>query len=145
MQGGSLDPEALNPRSYLAYLKQFAANNKSLDQVFVRRIIGSIFYALYNYWAAKSYLKGKRGDGPYQDSFRLSDFFTDMVKLGLEDAIYRIFIHRVAADHYVLNPTRIKVVTRPWKDVEVDVEINRDKLVKLLDLALTVLDFLEKL
>ena len=144
MQGGSLDPESLNPRRYLVYLKQFVSTSNAMDQVFVRRIIGSIFYALYNYWAAKTYSRGRRGDGPYRDSFRLSDFFTDMISLGLEDAIYRIFIYRVAADHYVLNPTKIRIITKPWKDVEIDVEISQDKLVKLLDLAIQILDFLEK-
>lgn len=145
MQGCTSNPERLNPRQLIDYLKQVIVDKRdSLNEVFIRRIISAIFFALFNYWAIKNYAKGNRGNGPYGDSFKLSTFFEDLVNKGLDHAIYPIFLYRVAADHYVLNPTRVELLTRPWKSLQENIEINYEVLDKLLRLAYEVLEYLEK-
>ncbi len=92
MQESASNPERLNPRQLIDYLKQFATNKKAaLNEVFIRRIISAVFFALFNYWALRSYIKGKRGDGPYEDSFRLSIFFEDLLSKGYDYTIYPLF------------------------------------------------------
>ena len=140
---GNIDPEVLNPRQYFDFLNQVINENKVIGCVFVRRVISSIFYALFNYWGAKRYKSGKKGSGPNGDSYRLDDFFKELSGKGLGYAIYEIFVHRVAADHYVLNPNRISIWVRPWKGLQDDVEISRDKLSELLVYAYEILDYLE--
>jgi len=144
MQESASDPEKLNPRQFIDYLKVFVDNRKTvLDEVFIRRIISVIFFALFNYWALKSYIKGKRGDGPYKDSFRFNMFFEDLLRQGLEYAIYPIFLYRVGADHYILNPTRVELTSKPWKGEQDDVKICYHALEKLIDLAYDILEYLE--
>lgn len=145
MQEGASEPERLNPRRFIDYLKRFVINKGTvLDEVFVRRAISALFFALFNYWGLKIYVKGKREDGPYGDSFRLQTFFEDLLSNGLDYAVYPIFLYRVSADHYVLNPTRVVLLSRPWKGTQENVEINYNVLVTLLDLAYDILEYLEK-
>jgi len=145
MQESTSNPERLNPRQLLEYLKQIVANRRNaLNEVFIRRIISAIFFGIFNYWALKSYIKGKRGDGPYGDSFRFPSFFEDLLSAGFDYAIYPLFLYRVGADHYVLNPTEVELQSRPWKGVRDYVEISYDILEKLLESAFDILDYLEK-
>ncbi len=145
MQESSSNPERLNPRQLMDHLKQFVANKRTtLNEVFIRRIVSAVFFALFNYWALKSYIKGKRGDGPYGDSFRLSTFFEDLLSKGFDYAIYPLFLYRVGADHYILNPTTVVLLSKPWKGVQENVEINYDVLEMLLESAYDILDYLEK-
>ncbi|MCE4610580.1 MAG: hypothetical protein F7B17_01250 [Desulfurococcales archaeon] len=89
-------------------------------------------------------MKGKRGDGPNSDSFSLSMFFEDLLARGLDYAIYPLFLYRVGADHYILNPTRVVLLTKPWKGREEDVEINVKILDRILELSYEILEELEK-
>ena len=57
---------------------------------------------------------------------------------------YPLFLYRVAADHYILNPTRAELADKPWKGVQENVEINYDVLETLLNLAYDILKYLEK-
>lgn len=145
MQESASNPERLNPRQLMDYLKQFVTSRRAiLNEVFMRRIISAVFFAPFNYWALKSYIKGKRGDGPYGDSFRLSTFFEDLLSKGFDYVIYPLFLYRVGADHYILNPTRVELTSKPWKDIQENVEINYDILETLLDLAYETLEYVEK-
>ena len=88
MQESASNPKRLNPRQLMDYIKQFVTNERTiLNKVFIRHTIGAIFFALFNYRALKSYIKGKRGDSPYGDSFRLSTFFEDLLSKGFDYAI----------------------------------------------------------
>jgi len=145
MQESTSKPERLNPRQLMDFLKQFVTRKRTiLNEVFIRRAVSAIFFALFNYWALKSYIKGKRGNGPYGDSFRLSTFFEDLLSKGFDYAVYPLFLYRVGADHYILNPTRVELTSKPWKGVQEDIEINYDVLETLLDLAYDILEYLEK-
>ena len=108
MHGGPGGPERLNPRKLLERLRQLVSKQgESLDEVFVRRIISALFFALFNYWAAKAYAGGRRGTGPQGDSFQMSEFLEDMAAMGLDHAAYSLFIYRVGVDHYILNPATV--------------------------------------
>ena len=110
-------------------LKEVVASKRgALNEVFIRRIVSAVFFALFNYWALKSYIKGRRGDGPYGDSFRLLTFFEDLLSKGFDYAVYPLFLYRVGANHYVLNPTTVVLLSKPWKGVRENVEINHDVL-----------------
>jgi len=78
------------------------------------------------------------------DSFRLSTFFENLLSKGLDYAIYPLFLYRVGADHYIPNPTTVVLLSKPWKDVQENVEINYDVLEMLLESAYDILDYLEK-
>ena len=144
MQEGSQNPERLNLRELLRYLSQLVADKKPLDEVFTRRIISALYFALFNYWSLKKYYKGKRGDGPYWDSFWFSKFHEHLLREGLDYAVYTLFLYRVVADHYALNPTRVILTSRPWKNMEEEVIIDDKALRKALESAYDVLDYLEK-
>ena len=145
MQGGAAGPERLNPRPLIDYLARLAAERKDLvDEVFVRRAVSAAFFALFNYWAAKNYAGGRRGSGPRQDSFTYQAFIEELLRNCLDRETYTLYVYRVGADHYVLNPTKVKLYNDPWKGAEEDVEINYDALSKSISSAYAILEFLEK-
>jgi len=117
---------------------------KALSEVVIRRIISAIYFALFNYWSLKSYHKGLRGGGPLGDSFWHSSFNEYLLKRGLDYAVYTIYLYRVAADHYALNPTKVMLTSKPWKDREEEVEINIETLKKVLEAAGDILRVLEQ-
>ena len=67
-----------------------------------------------------------------------------MLDQGLDYAVFTIYLYRVAADHYTLNPTKVVLRSRPWKDVAKDVEINDTVLEVVLDSARDILEYLER-
>jgi len=70
-----------------------------------------------------------------------------MFKNGLDKAIQELYLYRVLADHYALNPTYVSIAKRfkGQKFVEkVYAELNYEKLMELIDYALDLLSFLEK-
>jgi len=71
--------------------------------------MSSVFFALYNYWAAKQWDAGRRCKGPKQDRFPYTLFVKDMLNKGLDRSIFFIYLCRTAADHYILNPTVIGI------------------------------------
>ena len=145
MQASIPNPEKLNPRRLLEYFRRMLENEKHrLDEVVIRRIISAVYFALFNYWSLKSYLKGLRGSGPFRDSFWFSMFNEHLLKQGLDYAIYTIYLYRVAVDHYTLNPTKVILTSKPWKEEEKEVEINDAALKMVLDSAYNILEYLEK-
>ena len=144
MQPGTLDPESLNLRRIIEYFKDILNRSGELDEPVIRRIISATYFALFNYWSLKSYLKGQRGHGPLSDSFWFSTFHEHLLRQGLDYAIYAIYLYRVAADHYALNPTRVVLIGKPWKDMEVEIDINHISLEKVLEAADDILEYLEK-
>ena len=58
--------------------------------------------------------------------------------------MFTIYLYRVAADHYTLNPTKVVLRSKPWKDVAKDVEINDTALKMVLESARDILEYLEK-
>ena len=144
MQAGTQDPEKLNPRRLLEYFMGILGNERyKLSEVVIRRAISAVYFALFNYWSLKSYLKGLRGNGPLRDSFWFSTFNEYLLKQGLDYAVYTIYLYRVAADHYALNPTKVVLTSKPWKKEEKEVEINYDALEMVLESAYDILEHLE--
>ncbi len=141
MQEGA--PERLNPRKLIDYLADLR-NRHALDEVAIRRIISAVYFALFNYWSLKSYIKGLRGGGPLKDSFQLSVFHEHLLRRGLDYAVYTVYLYRVAADHYTLNPTKVKLTSRPWRGEEKEVEIDEMVLERVLESARDILEDLEK-
>jgi len=145
MHESSSDTERLNPRRFIDHLKHVVSSREIvLDEVFVRRAISALFFSLFNYWAIKSYARGKRGNGPLRDSFPLSAFFEDLLRSGLDYAIYPLFVYRVGADHYTLNPTTVVLISKPWKGRQENVNISYSVLEKLIELSYDILDYLER-
>lgn len=145
MQTGAQDSERLNPRKLLEYLERLLKNkNYILDEVIIRRVISAVYFALFNYWSLKSYLKGQRGNGPLKDSFWFSEFNKYLLSQGLDYAVYILYLYRVAADHYTLNPTKVILTSDPWKGDEREVEINNTVLERVLASAYDILKYLEK-
>ena len=119
----------------------------------LRRVASALFLSLYNYWAIKSYkLYNKRYKNPSrasknQDNFPHLEFIEEMIGKGLDEAIQELYLYRVLADHYALNPTYVSITKRfkGQKFVEkVYAELNYKELRELIDYALDVLSFLEK-
>lgn len=145
MQAGTQDPERLNPRRLLEYFMKILRNGRHLsDEVVIRRIISAAYFALFNYWSLKSYFKGIRGNGPLRDSFWFSAFNEHLLKQGLDYAVYTIYLYRVAVDHYTLNPTKVVLSSKPWKEEEKEVEIDDAALEMVLESAYDILEHLEK-
>lgn len=145
MQASAQDPEKLNPRKLLEYfMRMLKSERHKLNEVVIRRIISAVYFALFNYWSLKSYLKGLRGNGPLQDSFWFSTFNEHLLKQGLDYAVYTIYLYRVAVDHYTLNPTKVVLTSKPWKREEKEVEINDVALEMVLESAYDILEYLEK-
>jgi len=54
----------------------------------------------------------KKGKGPLQDLYTYEDFHRDLLNKGLDREIIYLYTCRVAADHYTLNPTKIKIFNK---------------------------------
>ena len=104
------EAEELNPRRLIDNIKQIV-DKTVIDAVFLRRIASALFFSLYNYWAIKSYkLYNKRYTNPSrasknQDNFPHSEFIEEMTEKGFDEEIRELYLYRVLADHYALNPT----------------------------------------
>jgi len=145
MLGGAQDPEKLNPRKLLKYFMELSKDRANVsDEVVIRRIISSVYFALFNYWSLKTYLKGLRGNGPFRDSFSFKAFNEDLLKQGLDYAVFTIYSRRVAEDHYTLNPTKVELTSQPWNKVKIEVKINDVVLERVLNSAFDILEYLEK-
>ena len=132
-------PKGLNPRAFMSALKP----GQTSDEVSLRRAVSSVFFSLFNYWALKHYLKGNRGQGPMGDWSSITDFTEFLYSRGLDREAYTLLVYRVAADHYALNPTVVRVSDRHWRGAEEKVSID-DRSVKLvLKAAEAVLEAIE--
>jgi len=144
--------EELNPRRLIDSIKQIV-DKTAIDVVHLRRIASTLFFSLYNYWATKSYkIYNKRYTNPLrasknQDNFPHSEFIEEMTEKGFDEEIRELYLYRVLADHYALNPTYITLITTAkGKKLEekVYVEVNHEKLKELINFALVILSYLEK-
>lgn len=109
MSKGASRASSLNPEKFLTFIENLVQDNKISDEVFARRFISAIFMAIYNYWAAKQWDSGKRYKGSNQDYIPYTLFIKDMLDRGLDRPIIFIYLRRILADHYVLNPTIINI------------------------------------
>ena len=109
MPRGPSRAASLNPESFLKFVEGVVRESGVRDEVFARRFISAVFLAIYNYWAAKQWDSGRRCKGPKQDFFPYTLFIEDMLSRGLDRPIIFIYLRRVLADHYVLNPTVVRV------------------------------------
>lgn len=50
--------------------------------------------------------------------------FNELLEAGLVHTIYLLYLYRVAADHHILNPTKVELTTKPWKGMQESIEIN---------------------
>jgi hypothetical protein len=140
------DKLALNPTKFIEFVEEAISKELSiLDEVVLRRFISALYFSLFNYWAEKSYVRGRRGrGGPCQDSFSYSEFHVYLSQKQLDDAAHFLFLYRVAADHYTLNPTYVRLQDRLWGDVYY-VELNYNSLKRAIELAKEALRAIEGL
>jgi len=144
--------EGLNPRRLIDSVKQIV-DKTAIDAVLLRRIASALFFSLYNYWAIKSYkLYNKRYTNPSragknQDNFPHSEFIEEMAEKGFDEETRELYLYRVLADHYALNPTYVTLVTSAKGkrfEEKVYAELNQEKLKELVNYALAILSFLER-
>lgn len=125
---------ALNPSAIISLIEKQVREKEVRGEVFIRRAISTLYFVLFNYWAAKKYDSGKRGKGPYQDQWPLKEFNSEMLYQGLDAQIIFLYSQRVAADHYALNPTKIEL----WdfsKKIKIGSSINVDNLKRGIECA----------
>jgi hypothetical protein len=138
------DKSTLNPIKFIKFVEEAISREPSmLDEVALRRFISALYFSLFNYWAERSYIKGRRGKGgPCQDSFSYSEFHTYLSQRQLDFVAHLLFLYRVAADHYTLNPTYVRLQDRLWGGVYY-VELNYDSLKRAIELAKKALRAIE--
>ena len=142
MQGCAERIKKLDPRDLIAVLSRLVSKHGG-SEVFVRRVISAVYFALFNYWSAKVYCRGmRRGRGPRQDSFPYSLFHEELVENGLDRDIYALYVYRVAADHYTLNPTKVRLYDKIWKGKIEDVLLDEEAVRRILEAATNILVYL---
>lgn len=109
MPPGPSRADALRPDSLLNFMRELVVENRITDEVCIRRAISALYFSLFNFWAAKRYDQGVRRKGPKQDRFDYREFHEELLGKGLDAELVLLYTYRVAADHYTLNPTVIRV------------------------------------
>lgn len=109
MSPGPSRADALKPEGFLKFVRELVVEGRIAGEACIRRALSALYFSLFNYWAAKKYDQGVRRKGPKQDRFDYREFHGEMLGKGLDAELVFLYVHRVAADHYVLNPTDIKV------------------------------------
>jgi len=138
--------ENLNPKKLLGLIDHFMSSG-TVDEVLMRRIASSLFLSLYNYWSAKAYIKyNKRYDvkgrsSPRGDNLPHKWFYKDVLKQGY-DEIIDLYLYRVWADHYALNPTDVVLDIDGSRVFRVEIDVN--KLKDLIKSAYRVLEYVER-
>ncbi|WP_457751707.1 hypothetical protein [Thermococcus sp.] len=137
----------LDPTEFFNKIQAFVKeNHEELSEVYIRRIISSLFLALFNFWACKrKYIDKRTGRKSNQDYYPFSMFFEELLQKGFDAQIIALYKFRTAADHYIENPTIIEVqgetlVNQLGKKVKVT--LNRDNLEKSIEAAQDILKFL---
>ena len=105
MSGGSSRAGVLDPFAIISLIENQYKTGKIKDEIFIRRSISALYFALFNYWSAKKWDAGEKGSGQYKDYWPLRNFTSEMLQKGLDAQIYFLYSRRVAVDHYTLNPT----------------------------------------
>jgi len=109
MSGSTSRTIALNPSAIISLIEKHHKQGRLIHEVYIRRAISALYFTLFNYWAAKKYDAGDRGRGPCQDQWPLKEFNQEMLCKGLDPQIIILYLYRVAADHYTLNPTTVEL------------------------------------
>lgn len=109
MSGSASRATTLNPSAIISLIENQYKTGKLRDEVYIRRAISALYFALFNYWSAKKYDSGIQGKGPHRDRWSLNEFNQEMLSKGLDAEIYFLYLCRVAADHYTLNPTIVEL------------------------------------
>lgn len=148
MPSGSERVAHMDPSELIYQLKKFAeSKNYNLDEVFIRRIMSSLYFSLFNFWANKKYfLENKRRKGPKQDCFSFIEFVEEMISNALDAEIKLLHTYRIASDHYALNPTIIKHGGRAEEffGIREEVEIDESSLKKAIESAEEILKVLRE-
>lgn len=142
MSGGTARTSSLNPNSLLRFIEKTVEDGGITSEVFARRFISALFFLVFNYWAAKQWDSNKRYKGPKQDSFPITVFIKSMLARGLERDILFIYVRRVAADHYILNPTVVEIWEKELRQKfgdKIQVSINPSDLQEALRAAKEIL------
>jgi hypothetical protein len=138
----------MDPSELIYQLKKFVeSKNYNINEVFIRRIISSLYFSLFNFWANKKYLlENKRRKGPKQDCFDFIEFVEDMISNALDAEIKLLHTYRIASDHYALNPTIIKHEGKAEEffGIREEVKIDRSTLKKAIESAEEILKVLRE-
>ncbi|MFA4720621.1 hypothetical protein [Pyrococcus kukulkanii] len=149
MSSGAERVKQVDPSEFISLLKKFVeSKNYELDEVFIRRIISSLYFSLFIYWANRKYfLENKRSKGPKQDRFSFVEFVKDMISNSLDAEIKLLHTYRIASDHYALNPTIIKHEgsAREFFGIREEVRIDKTALRKAIESAEEILRVLKGL
>ena len=142
MSSRTLRADSLNPIHFFNFIKRLIARKYIENEVYVRRIISALYFSLFNYWAAKKYSQRTRGGGPLQDRFKYRKFHEELLSKNLDREIASLYIYRVASDHYILNPTIIRIYNEEMIKLigeKLKININRYSLKKAMESAEEIL------
>lgn len=138
----------MDPSELIYQLKKFVeSKNYNLNEVSIRRVISSLYFSLFNFWANKKYfLENKRRKGPKQDCFSFVEFVEEMISNALDAEIKFLHTYRIASDHYALNPTVIKHEGRAEEffGIREEVKIDESALKKAIESAEEILKVLRE-
>ena len=109
MSRGIARVNILNPTELIKRIEEILTSKGKIEEIVIRRFISALYFAVFNFWAAKHFSKNNRGRGPNQDNFEFSEFHRELLKVGLDPEVVTLFQYRVAVDHYIMNPTSIHV------------------------------------
>jgi len=144
---GRCRERSLNPIHFLNLIDRIKTLNLFSEEVILRRIISSLYFSLFNYWAYKKYfIRGERGRGPYQDNYPVEQFYRDMLSTGKDRHLIELLYYRVAADHHIANPTKVRLyISRSISFGEREVRITLESVLKLMEIVRELLDAIEKM
>lgn len=109
MSRGIKRVSTLDPTELIEHIEEILTSKGKLEEIVIRRFISALYFAIFNFWAAKHFSKNNRGEGPNQDNFDLSEFHKEILSVGLDPEVVTLFQYRVAVDHYVMNPANIHI------------------------------------
>ena len=135
MSSGSDRVEILEPSIMLCSI-----NIEETNEVLIRRYISAMYMALFNYWCAIEYSKGrnhKRGRSYQDDDIQMGEFKKCMLGKGVDREIETLSIYRVACDHRVKNPA---AGLKFSEGVNRDFHINNNSLKKVYNSFKTLLN-----
>jgi hypothetical protein len=108
MPSGSSRVSDLDPSTLISSIENYKNSSTSgMSEVEIRRMISALYFALHNYWSALQQAGGTKGTGSKNDNYSHAKFVRFLIKKKLTREIIVLHYSRVAADHYLENPTMI--------------------------------------
>ncbi len=150
MLGGNERVTQLDPTDFFDNISLFVKEHvNELGEVYIRRIISSLFLALFNFWGCKrKYVKKELGTKTNQDYYSFGMFIRELLENGYDAEIISLYLYRTAADHYIDNPTTIEIqdkwVSKKLSTKKTKVSLNKDSLKRSIEAAMDILDFLKE-